>query len=341
MEIKAYDGRLGMACLEKRSHLKRSLPAYKPDELPEDAITPEYLYVSRRKFIKGMGVVAATSFLAACARQTPGMQTTPPAFCDDARAVGTADELGDELTPCNDITNYNNFYEFSYDKEDVAVLSRNFKTSPWMVTVGGLVNKPGSFTVNQLVDRYQPEERIYRMRCVEGWSMVVPWIGFPMSRLLQDVQPKPEAKFVRFESLYDPEQMPGDRFLPFPYYEGLRLDEAMHDLAILATGLYGKPLPPQDGAPIRLVIPWKYGFKSAKSILNIDLMAEMPPTFWSTLAPKEYGFYANVNPNVDHPRWSQSSERRLGEFKRRTTLMFNGYNQVIPLYEGMDLTKYY
>ncbi len=330
-----------MTHMERRSHLKRGSPAYKPGELPEDKITPEHLYVSRRKFIMGMGAVAAAAFLAACTRQNTGIPTVPPAFCDDAKATGTADELGDKLTTCNDVTNYNNFYEFSYGKEDIARLSRNFKTSPWMVSVGGLVNKPGSFSVDQLVNKYPPEERIYRMRCVEGWSMVIPWIGFPMGRLLQDVQPKPEAKFVRFESFYDPEQMPGDRSLPFPYFEGLRLDEAMYDLTILATGLYGKPLPPQDGAPIRLVVPWKYGFKSAKSILNIDLTAEMPPTFWSTLTSQEYGFYANVNPNVDHPRWSQSSERRIGELKRRSTLMFNGYDQVAPLYEGMDLKKFY
>ncbi len=330
-----------MAHLERRPHLKRISPVNKPDKLPEDRITPEHLYISRRKFIAGMGVVAAATFLAACTQRTPGMPDSPSAFCDDAIAAGTADELGDELTPCNDVTNYNNFYEFSYGKEDIASLSRNFKTSPWMVTVGGLVNKPGSFSVDELIKKYQPEERIYRMRCVEGWSMVIPWIGFPMGRLLQDVQPKTEAKFVRFESLYDAEQMPGDRSLPFPYLEGLRLDEAMHDLSILATGLYGKTLPLQDGAPIRLVVPWKYGFKSAKSILNIDLMAEMPPTFWSTLSPEEYGFYANVNPNVDHPRWSQSSERRIGEFRRRPTLMFNDYDQVAPLYEGMDLTKFH
>jgi len=332
---------LGMADIERRSHLKRNSPAYKPDALAKDEITPEYLYISRRKFIAGMGAITFSAFLAACTRQTPDIPTTPPTFCDDARATGTADELGDTLTTCNDVTNYNNFYEFSYDKEDVAGLSRNFKTSPWMVTVGGLVNNPGSFSVEQLVNKYQPEERIYRMRCVEAWSMVVPWIGFPLSRLLQDAQPKPEAKFVRFESFYDPEQMPGDRSLPFPYFEGLSLDEAMQDLTILATGLYGKSLPPQDGAPIRLVVPWKYGFKSAKSLINIELTDEMPPTFWSTLNPGEYGFYANVNPNVNHPRWSQSNERRIGESGRRPTLMFNGYDQVASLYEGMDLTKFY
>ncbi|MFC2006871.1 protein-methionine-sulfoxide reductase catalytic subunit MsrP, partial [Chloroflexota bacterium] len=322
-----------MTHLERRSHLKLSSSVNKRDTLPEDKITPEYNYISRRKFIVGMGAVTATVFLTACTRQNPGIPNTVPAFCDNTGAAGTGDELGDKLTPCNDVTNYNNFYEFSYGKEDVASLASNFKTSPWMVAVGGLVNKPGSFSVDELVRKYQTEERIYRMRCVEGWSMVIPWIGFPMHRLLQDVQPKTEAKFVRFKSLYDPERMPGDRSLPFPYFEGLRLDEAMNDLTILATGLYGKTLPPQDGAPIRLVVPWKYGFKSAKSILNIDLMAEMPPTFWSTLAPKEYGFYANVNPDVDHPRWSQSSERRIGEFARRPTLMFNGYDQVASLYE--------
>jgi len=289
----------------------------------------------------GMGLVAATAFLAACARKDTGTPSNSSAFCDDAKAVGVVDELGDKLTTCSDITNYNNFYEFSYGKEDVANLSRNFKASPWTVTVGGLVNKPGSFTVAELVERYRPEDLIYRMRCVEAWSMVVPWLGFPLSRLLEDVQPKPEAKFVRFLSFYDQQQMPGDSSLPFPYFEGLRLDEAMHDLTILATGLYGKHLPPQDGAPIRLVVPWKYGFKSAKSILKIDLTDVMPPTFWSTLSPGEYGFYANVNPDVDHPRWAQSSERRIGELKRRPTLMFNGYDQVAPLYQGMDLKKFY
>ncbi len=330
-----------MADLEKRSHLKRGSLPNKPDRFPGDEVTPEHLYISRRKFIAGAGVVAATAFLAACTRRTPDVANTPPSFCDDAKAAGTADELSAKLTTCKDITNYNNFYEFSYEKENVAFLARNFKTSPWLVTVGGLVNKPGSFSVEELINKYQPEERIYRMRCVEAWSMVIPWRGFPLSRLLQDVQPKPEAKFVSFESFYDSRQMFGDKELPFPYFEGLRLDEAMHDLTILATGLYGKPLPPQDGAPIRLVVPWKYGFKSAKSIMKIDLIAEMPLTFWAALNPDEYGFYANVNPNVDHPRWSQSSERRIGEFQRRPTLMFNGYDQVAPLYEGMDLTTSY
>jgi sulfoxide reductase catalytic subunit YedY len=331
-----------MEHLERRSHLKGSSLSNNPGNLLEDDVTPKHLYFSRRKFIAGMGAMAATAFFAACAQENPGIQ--PPVqqtFCNDAKATGTVDELGDELTNCIDITNYNNSYEFSYGKEDVATLSRNLKTSPWTVTVGGLVNKPGSFSVEEIVNKYQPEERIYRMRCVEGWSMVIPWVAFPLNKLIEDVEPKPEAKFVRFESFYDPEQMPGDKSLPFPYFEGLRLDEAMHDLTVLATGLYGKPLPPQDGAPIRLVVPWKYGFKSAKSIVNIDFADEMPPTFWASLNPREYGFYANVNPNVDHPRWSQSSERRIGKLARRPTIMFNGYDQVAPLYEGMDLKQLY
>jgi sulfoxide reductase catalytic subunit YedY len=342
-----------MAYLEKRSHLKSVPISRKPELLPEDKITPEHLFLSRRKFIIGVGAAAATAFLAACLprnsqkpdfSQNPmgdGTADTGSVFCDDALATGTADELNNPLTSCNDIVNYNNFYEFSYNKENVAGLSENFKTSPWEIKVSGLVNKPGTFSIEELAGKYQPVERIYRMRCVEAWSMVVPWLGFPLNKLLNDVQPKPEAKYVRFESFYDRDQMTGDPSLPFPYFEGLRLDEAMHDLTILATGLYGKPLPPQEGAPIRLVVPWKYGFKSAKSIVNIELTDKMPPTFWSNLSPREYGFYANVNPEVDHPRWSQSSERRLGELQRIPTLMFNGYEKVASLYEGMDLTVYY
>jgi sulfoxide reductase catalytic subunit YedY len=328
-----------MKYLEKRSHLARSLSSTKYDKVAEDRITPEHLYISRRKFIVAMGIFATTAALAACTNQIPGTSSSPPSV--DDKDAGSSNEPDDKLTSYEDITNYNNFYEFSYDKEDVARLSRDFKTSDWVVTVGGLVNNPRGFGVTELIEKYQPEERIYRMRCVEAWSMVIPWFGFPLSRLLNDVEPKPEAKFVRFKSFYDPTQMPGDRSLPFPYFEGLRLDEAMHDLTILASGIYDKPLPSQDGAPIRLVVPWKYGFKSAKSIVSIELTAEMPSTFWSTLAPNEYGFYANVNPNVSHPRWSQASERRIGELQRRTTLMFNGYDQISPLYQGMDLSKFY
>ncbi len=330
-----------MAHPEERSHLRRDAPSAQTGKPPGDSITPWHLYVSRRRFIEGMGVLAASAIAASCTPRGISVSTGAPSFCDDARAGGTGDELGEALTPCNDVTNYNNFYEFSYEKDDVAPLSRNFKTSPWTVRVGGLVNRPGSFSVDELANKYHPEERIYRMRCVEAWSMVIPWLGFPLSRLLEDVQPRPEARFVRLLSFYDSKQMPGDSSLPFPYAEGLRLDEAMHDLTILATGLYGKPLPPQDGAPIRLVVPWKYGFKSAKSIMSIELTSDMPRTFWSALTPREYGFYGNVNPDVDHPRWSQSSERRIGEFRRRPTLMFNGYDRVASIYKGMDLAKFY
>jgi methionine sulfoxide reductase catalytic subunit len=326
---------------EFRSHLKPGSRSGQANSA-RDKVTPEWLFLSRRKFILGLGATAAAVALTACTKGATGVPTSgTPGFCDDARAAGTADELGAKLTTCADVTNYNNFYEFSYGKEDLAGLATKFKTSPWTVTVGGLVDKPGSFSVEELISNYQPRERIYRMRCVEAWSMVIPWVGFPLNQLLKDVQPRPGAKFVRFLSFYDPAQMPGDSTLPFPYFEGLRMDEAMHDLTILATGLYGKPLPAQDGAPIRLVVPWKYGFKSAKSILSIELTADMPSTFWPTLASNEYGFYANVNPNVDHPRWSQSSERRIGEAARMATLMFNGYDQVAPLYQGMDLRANY
>ena len=253
--------------------------------------------------------------------------------------TGPPDELGNKATSYKDITNFNNFYEFSYGKSDVAGLSKNMRTVPWTVTVEGRVENPGSYTVEELVQKYKPEERVYRIRCVETWSKVIPWLAFPLQKLLKDARPLPEARFVRFTSFYDHKQMPGDKTLPFPYFEGLRLDEAMHDLTVLATGIYGKPLPPQDGAPIRLVVPWKYAFKNAKSIVKIELVSTIPTTFWSMLKPDEYGFYANVNPNVDHPRWSQATERYLGEPGRRPTLMFNGYSKVAPLYEGMDLEK--
>jgi len=327
--------------MEKRGEMSHQVPGKRPDtyQIPGNKITPAHIYFSRRKFIAGLGAVAATGLLAACTRKGPA-ETSITKFCDGAVASATTDELGNSLTACFVVTTYNNFYEFSYEKAVVRPAS-NLKTSPWILTVGGLVDNPGSYSVEDLVKKYPPEERIYRLRCVEAWAMVIPWLGFPLSWLLEDARPKPEAKFVRFTSFWDPEQMPGDKSLPFPYTEGLRLDEAFQDLTILATGLYGEPLPPQDGAPIRLVVPWKYGFKSAKSIVNIDLTAEMPPTFWSTISPDEYGFYANVNPNVPHPRWSQSSERFLPYSERQPTLMFNGYDQVAPLYEGMDLKKFF
>jgi sulfoxide reductase catalytic subunit YedY len=242
------------------------------------------------------------------------------------------------------VTNYNNYYEFSTDKQAVAGMSRNFKMSPWSVTVGGQVNRPKTYDVDELVRKFAPEERIYRLRCVEAWSMVIPWVGFSVSKLLKEVEPTSNAKFVRFETILDPEQMPGQKsgWYSWPYVEGLRMDEAMNELATLATGLYGKALTPQNGGPLRLVTPWKYGFKSIKAIVKIDLVEEMPTSLWMNAASNEYGFYANVNPEVDHPRWSQSSERRIGELGRRDTLMFNGYaEQVAGLYSGMDLRVNY
>jgi methionine sulfoxide reductase catalytic subunit len=312
-------------------------------------ITPEHLYLSRRKFLIGAGTVAAGAMLSACGIKPPASSpaapsAVPPTATGTAPQAGSAtDELGDKLTSYDSITHYNNYYEFSEDKVEVAKLSQGFKTLPWTVQVGGLVNQPKTFGIEDLL-KFTQEERIYRLRCVEAWSMVIPWMGFPLSKLLKEVGPLSKAKYVRFETIQDPQQMPGQRdsFFQWPYVEGLRLDEAMHDLAILATGLYGKPLPPQDGAPIRLVVPWKYGFKSGKSIVKIDLVEEMPTSFWMASAPNEYGFYANVNPDVSHPRWSQASERRIGELSRRKTLLFNGYaEQVAQLYQGMDLRKFF
>jgi sulfoxide reductase catalytic subunit YedY len=310
-------------------------------------ITPEHLYLSRRQFLQGAGALAiGSALLSACGGQAApsagaGNAGTPPEGASQA-----TDELGDALTPYEAVTNYNNYYEFSTDKETVAVLAKGFKSSPWTVQVGGLVNYPKTYGVEDLLTKFTQDERIYRLRCVEAWSMVIPWQGFPLSKLLGEVEPTSAATHVRFETLYDPEQLPGQTNGWFrynwPYVEGLRLDEAMHDLAILATGLYGKPLPPQDGAPIRLVTPWKYGFKSIKAIVKIDLVDYQPTSLWMNAAPDEYGFYANVNPEVDHPRWSQATERRIGELGRRKTLKFNGYEEeVAHLYEGMDLRVNY
>lgn len=251
------------------------------------------------------------------------------------------DELGNPLTRYEDIIGFTNYYEFSSDKSRPTDLAKDFITSPWSVNISGYVNKPQSFSIDELHTLFKQEERIYRMRCVEGWSMVIPWIGFPLSKLLEIVQPTSDAKFLRFETLLDPVQMPGQRssVYPWPYVEGLRIDEAMHDLTILATGLYGKNLTSQNGAPIRVVVPWKYGFKSIKSIIKIELVNELPISFWMTLNPSEYGFYANVNPNVPHPRWTQTSEMHIGKGDRVETLMFNGYeDEVAGLYEGMDLS---
>ncbi len=303
-------------------------------------ITPEHIYLARRGFIKAMGFTAAGALLAACALQETSEQIEGPTPVADA---GT-DEFGDPLNSFEAITNYNNYYEFSIDKTAVAQIASDFETSPWSVEVGGLVRNPGVYDIQDLRTKFTQEERVYRLRCVEGWSMVIPWLGFPLRALLDEVEPTSDARYVRFETVYRPEDMPGQRsgFYNWPYIEGLRIDEAMNNLTLLATGLYGRDLLPQSGAPVRLVVPWKYGFKSIKSIVRIDLVEEQPVSLWMAAAPHEYGFYANVNPDVPHPRWSQSSERRIGETGRRPTLPFNGYaDEVAYLYEGMDLKVNY
>lgn len=312
-------------------------------DIKPSEVTPEHVYLSRRDFLKSMGIVTGGALLlSACGVKGPSAD--PAVTPEDLETGATTDELGDPLTPYESITNYNNYYEFTVDKERVAPLSQDLITSPWAVQVGGLVNNPKTYDVDDILQKFTQQERIYRLRCVEAWSMVIPWVGFPLAELLKEVEPTSQARYVRFETLHDPEQMPGQEsnWYNWPYIEGLRLDEAMNELAILATGLYGNPLPPQDGAPIRLVVPWKYGFKSIKAIVKIDLVAEMPTSLWMAAAPNEYGFYANVNPQVNHPRWSQASERRIGELGRRDTLMFNGYEEEVAyLYEGMDLRVNY
>lgn len=298
-------------------------------------ITPKKLYLSRKQFIRSAGIAAAgTMFLAACEGKLPVTPEITPEYTGP-----TTDELGNPVNSYEDITHYNNYYEFSTDKTAVAELVGNFPTSPWSIEVSGLVNNPKTYTIDDL-QKFSPEERVYRLRCVEAWSMVIPWIGFPLHRLLDDVQPTSEATYVKFTAIYDPKDMPlqGSDFLAWPYVEGLRMDEAMHDLTLMVTGMYGGELPTQDGAPLRLVVPWKYGFKGIKAIVKIELVNTQPTTLWMAAGPNEYGFYANVNPNVDHPRWSQATERRIGEVGRIKTLMFNGYeDQVASLYSGMDL----
>jgi len=302
-------------------------------------ITPYSLYLSRRDFIKAAGLVSGSALLAACAPTAKA--TVPP---EAQNLPKKTDELGDPATSYEDITNYNNYYEFTTDKQGVAPLAQKLTTSPWSVQVYGLVSNPKTYGIEDLLKKFTQEERIYRLRCVEAWSMVIPWNGFPLSSILKEVQPTSDAKYVRFETVNRPEEMPGmsSPFYPWPYQEGLRIDEAMNNLTILATGLYGLPMPKQDGAPIRLVVPWKYGFKSIKSIVKIELVKDEPSTLWNTVGPDEYGFYSNVNPNRPHPRWSQATERRIGELQRRPTLMFNGYGeQVAHLYDGMDLLSNY
>ena len=315
---------------------------YQSVPVKSSEITPYSQYLSRRDFMRAAGVLAGSALLAACA-PTPTESAVPPLGSTPVPS-GKMDELGDPANSFEDITNYNNYYEFTTDKEGVAGLAERFNPKPWTVEVTGLVNKPKTFGIEDLLKNFTQEERIYRLRCVEAWSMVIPWTGFTLAGLLKEVEPTSDAKYVRFESVLRPEEMPGQKspFYPWPYQEGLRLDEAMNDLTILATGLYGMDMPNQNGAPIRLVVPWKYGFKSIKSIVKIELVEEQPSTLWSMVGPNEYGFYSNVNPEHPHPRWSQANERRIGEFSRRPTLMFNGYaEQVADLYKGMDLNVNY
>jgi methionine sulfoxide reductase catalytic subunit len=315
----------------------------KPSDIPSSKITPKSVYMDRRKFLAG-----ATLFGTALAT---GCDIVRPSAVVHANTKLTTVkgqyDTTEKQTPLKDITNYNNFYEFSTDKYGPAELSRNFRTSPWKVKVGGDVAQKKTYDTDDLMKLATLEDRVYRMRCVEGWSMVIPWVGFSLSNLIKQVQPTSKAKYVMFTTLMDPGQFPGQRspVLDWPYTEGLRMDEAMHPLTLLTFGLYGETLPNQDGAPVRLVVPWKYGFKGIKSIVKIDFVGSEPPTAWNKAAPDEYGFYSNVNPNVDHPRWSQATERRLdGSFglRRIPTQMFNGYgDQVASLYSGMDLKKYF
>ena len=314
------------------------------DTIRSSEITPEALFRSRRQFLRGAGALALGSLaLAACGPAGSAAGEAGPTAAPGP-VSGQADELGDPLTPFEAVTNYNNYYECTTDKESVAPAAQSFATTPWTVEIGGLVGKPQKIAIEDLLKRYPQEERIYRLRCVEGWSMVIPWTGFPLAKLLKDAEPTSAAKYVRFESLLRPEAMPGQQsgWYTWPYVEGLRLDEALNDLPLLVTGVYGKPALPQNGAPLRLAVPWKYGFKSIKAIVKIDLVEQQPTSLWMNAASNEYGFYANVNPDVPHPRWSQDSERRIGELTRRKTLPFNGYaEQVAGLYANMDLRANY
>ena len=302
----------------------------RPPEIRSSEITPEKDYLNRREFMAAAGLIVGSGVL------------EPASLLGRGLARGVAPE--DELTPYEDVTGYNNFYEFGTGKDEPARNAQEFRTRPWTVTVEGEVGKPGVYQLDDVLRPHTAEERVYRLRCVEGWSMVIPWMAFPLGDLIKRFEPTSRAKYVEFVTLYDPDQMPGQRrrVLQWPYVEALRMDEAMHPLAVLATGLYGKELPNQNGAPLRLIVPWKYGFKSIKSIVTLRFTETQPVNSWQAAIPNEYGFYANVNPHVDHPRWSQAKERRIGEFFKRDTLIFNGYgDEVAHLYQGMDLRRNY
>lgn len=314
----------------------------KPDDVPSSEITSKSVYVNRRTFLAGAAALAGAAIAGDRLLRVKSPQET--VFANTRLDIAKKQDYanGEKQTPFKDITNYNNFYEFGTDKYSPAREAQKLKTRPWTVKIEGAVAKPQTLDIDSIIKMAPLEERIYRMRCVEGWSMVIPWAGFPLNELIKRVQPTSKAKYVEFVTLNDPGQMPGVSVpvLNWPYTEGLRMDEAMHPLTLLTFGLYGEVLPNQDGAPMRVVIPWKYGFKGAKSIVKIKFSEKQPSTTWNEAAPNEYGFYANVNPHVDHPRWTQANERRIGEFLKRNTLMFNGYgDQVASLYAGMDLKK--
>ncbi|HZP94231.1 MAG TPA: protein-methionine-sulfoxide reductase catalytic subunit MsrP [Burkholderiales bacterium] len=310
----------------------------KPSDIVPSEITPQPVYARRREFMKSAALLGLAAGLG------PLAHANASAAAVLAPLKKSPFSTAEPQTPFDNVTHYGNFYEFGTDKEDPADHSGSLRVRPWAVRVEGAVRKPGTFDIETLLKLAPLEERIYRMRCVEGWSMVIPWVGYPFSELVKRVELSGNAKYVEFTTLLDPQQMPGQKVpvLDWPYVEGLRMDEAMHPLTLLTVGLYGQPLPSQNGAPVRIVVPWKYGFKSAKSIVRIRFVEQQPLTSWNKAVPREYGFYSNVNPHVDHPRWSQAKERRIGEFLKRETLMFNGYaDQVASLYAGMDLQKYF
>ena len=316
----------------------------KATDLTYADVTAKSVYQDRRKFLQAMGIVGASALVGRRLLELAAPSQTALAGAKLSGLIKSPFSTTEKQNSYEDVTHYNNFYEFGTEKSDPAKNAQKFNTSNWSVSVEGEVAKPRKFTMDEILKLAPLEERIYRHRCVEAWSIVVPWIGYSFSNLVKLVEPTPKAQFVAFQSYYDPSQMPQGRWagIQFPYVEGLRLDESLNPLTLLCVGMYGETLPNQDGAPVRLVIPWKYGFKSIKSLVKIKFQSKMPPTTWNLAASNEYGFYSNVNPNVDHPRWSQAKERRLGEIFKRTTLMFNGYgDQVASMYNGMDLKKYY